>query len=1004
MESRPGGVQTSPVVSAAAARKTVSVLFCDLADSTALGERLDPEPLRELMGSWYEAMRTAVERHGGMVEKFVGDAVMAVFGIPAVHEDDALRAVRAALEMQSETERLSVSLVSRDLPELSIRVGINTGEVVTGDDAATLVTGDAVNTAKRLEQAAAGGDVLVGSVTERLVRHAVRLEAVEPIDAKGKSRAVDAWRVLSAIAGAESFARRWDTPLVGRRQELAVLREELTASANDRRCRLVTVVGTAGVGKTRLASELAAEVGEHARVLSGRCLPYGDGITYWPLMELLRAFGGEPAVAAAVQEEPDATLIVDRLRALARGGTGPPEELFWAVRRLFEALARRRPLVVVLEDVYWAEATLLDLVEHVSRWSSDAPILLLCLARPELLEERPRWEGAVVRLEPLPPDEASELLDALDTGGVLSQELRGRVGEAAQGNPLYAEQLVAMLAEANGDAELSTLPPTIQALLAARLDRLEPAERGVLERAAVVGKDFWPGAVAALGEGEEALGATLLELVRRELVEPAASTVPGEDGFSFRHALIRDAAYTSAPLRRRAEHHERFADWLSSVDFGEEYDEIRGYHLEQAVRLRRELGTDDEHVAALAAEAHELLARAGIRANARGDLPAALHLLERAFALGAGTFEARRAFASTLLDSGDSGRAIDLLEEVAADAAAAGDRAQEWYARLDAAGWVPRMHGDEGHTAFLETAAQAIEVFSELEDDRGLSLAWRRISRIELVRCSYAASEAAAEQSLRYALRTSDREWTARATASSADALATALLWGPAPVAAAVQRCEELIAAAGDNAPLRANVLSALAGLHALEADFERARRLRAEAEAIYRDLGLTLLLAGLTEIAAQIERYANDPPAAEAELRAGLELLAETEAAQSCLHHAWLASALVAQGRYEEAREPAETARATTGPDVLSQVSWRGALGRVEAAAGRIEEGLELAREGVERAALTDGLLLRAESLLDLAAVLTAAGATDEAARAEREAASLYAQKGRVTPGSPAG
>jgi ATP/maltotriose-dependent transcriptional regulator MalT len=313
---------------------------------------------------------------------------------------------------------------------------------------------------------------------------------------------------------------------------------------------------------------------------------------------------------------------------------------------------------------------------------------------------------------------------------------------------------------------------------------------------------------------------------------------------------------------------------------------------------------------------------------------------------------------------------------------------------------VPRMEGDEGLTVYLETAARALEVFSELGDERGLLQVWRRISRAELVRCSYTAAEAAGDEALRYALRIGEPNELARAVAGAADSLATALLWGPTPVAEAARRCEELLLAGPGNEPLRANVLSALAGLRALEADFEEARRLRSEAEAIYRDLGLTLLLAGHTEIAAQIERYANDPPAAEAHLRAGLELLARTEDAQSALHNGWLAAALIAQGRYGEAREPAEAARDTApAVDVLAGVVWRGALARIEAAAGNLDLALALARDGADMAALTDGLAMRAEALLDLAAVLTAAGDTGAAAKAERDAARLYAEKGRVTP-----
>jgi class 3 adenylate cyclase len=987
------------MVSAAAARKTVSVLFCDLADSTSLGERLDPEPLRELMGRWYDEMRVAVEHHGGTVEKFVGDAVMAVFGLPRAHEDDALRAVRAALGMQKAVERLNTGLGGRDVPPLRVRIGINTGEVVTGDDAATLATGDAVNTAKRLEQAAGSGEILIGAMTERLVRHAAQLEAVASVDAKGKSAPVAAWRVVSTTPNAEPFARRSDTPLVGRGRELGILREELAACVDGRSCRLLTVLGPAGVGKTRLVSELLSEIGDFARVISGRCLPYGEGITFWPVAELIRGLGDTVALATLTRGEPDGALIVERLEGLG-AGDAPAEELFWAVRRLFETLAGKVPLVVVLEDLHWAEPTLLDLVEHVSRWSRDAPILLLGLARPELLDARPRWEGTHLRVDPLSPGEASQLLEALDDDGLLSAHARARVAETAQGNPLYAEQLIAMIAETGADAAGQALPPTIQALLAARLDHLDSAERDVLERAAVVGKEFWPGAVAALGaRPDDAVGTTLLELVRRDFVEPAPPRLPGEDGFRFRHALIRDAAYASAPLRRRAAHHERFAEWLETVGRDEEYDEIRGYHLEQAVLLRRELAPDDEHTRALATRGYALLAAAGARAYGRGDAPAARSLLERALALsGEGTpgdLELRRTLAHVLWEAGETERALAHVEEVAAAAASAGDRAEEWYARLDAAG-MRGAGGPDGLVSVLEIASRAVEVFSELEDDRGLAQAWRRISRAELVRCSYAAAAGAAEHALHHAVLCNDRQDAARA----ADVLGTALLWGPTPVAEAVRRCEELVADAKGNERLHANALAALAGLRALEANFDAARRLRAEAEAVYGDLGQRMSIAGLTQIAAQIERLAGNPAGAEAELRKGLAILDGTGA--EALHQALLAAALLAQGRPEEARGPAEQARdAAAIEDVFEQVVWRGALARVEAAAGNLADALSLARHSADRASLTDALTMRADALLDLAAVLDAAGDAEEAERVAADAAGLYERKGRVAPPS---
>ena len=708
------------MVSAAAARKTISVLFCDLADSTMLGERLDPEPLRELLGSWYEEMRIAVERHGGAVEKFVGDAVMAVFGLPRAHEDDALRAVRAALDMQRAVERLNASLEARQVPELRIRIGINTGEVVTGDEAATLATGDAVNTAKRLEEAAGGGEILIGAVTERLVRHASRLVPLAPVEAKGKSAPVEAWRVEAAIAGADSFARRWDTPLVGRTRELALLRDELTASADGRECRLVTVIGAAGVGKTRLVSELVAEVGGQATVAAGRCLPYGDGITFWPLTELIRRLGGEQAVVDAMDGEPDAALVVERLRAVGGDGAAPPEELFWAVRRLFEVLARPRPLLVLFEDVHWAEPTLLDLVEHISRWSRDAPVLLLCVAREELLEERPGWEGTHVRLEPLSAGEATQLLDALDSREMLSPELRARVTEVAQGNPLYTEQLVAMLGEeARTAAELVALPPTIQALLAARLDRLDPVGRDVLERAAVVGKEFWPGAVAALGGGSETLGPTLLGLVRRELVEPAVSSIPGEDGFRFRHALIRDAAYAGIPKRTRADLHERFAGW---VELHDRRDELVGYHLEQAYRYREELDALDDHTRSLGERAGELLTAAGRRALARDDVPAAVNLLERGASLLPRTSSSQGfallELAVALMRSGAFAAAEGALEEALALARAEGDRRLELRTLIEREFFRIFTNAETPDEEITRIAEEAIPVLEALGDRR----------------------------------------------------------------------------------------------------------------------------------------------------------------------------------------------------------------------------------------------------------------------------------------------
>ncbi|MGH3033160.1 MAG: adenylate/guanylate cyclase domain-containing protein, partial [Gaiellaceae bacterium] len=591
-------------------RKTVTVLFADVTESTSLGEQLDPESLRRVMSRYFDEMKRVLERHGGTVEKFIGDAVMAVFGVPIVHEDDALRAARAAVEMREALGTLNAGLERDWGVRLAARIGVNTGEVVavmgSPQEAQSFATGDAVNTAARLEQAAAPDEILIGPSTYALVEHAAEAEPVEPLPLRGKEKKTSAWRLVSVRAGASTPLRRLDSPLVGRVRELALLQDALMGAVEERSCRLVTVLGPPGQGKSRLAAEAAHLVGERATVLTGRCLPYGEGITYWPVIEAVRQAAGladtdaparqrEKIAALLAAENGDAALVAERLAQVIGVGeaVGTSEETFWAVRKLLEAVARKRPLLLVLEDVHWAEPTLLDLLEYLTDWWREAPLLVLVLARPELLELRPSWSRAstratVVDLEPLGAEE-SELLIENRLGDLeLDEAARARVTEAAEGNPLFVEQLLAMLAEGGAPADELRVPPTLQSVLAARLELLHPEERMVIERAAVMGRAFWWEAVRELLPPEARARASehLMALVRKELLDPEREEPGREHGFRFRHILIRDAAYAGIAKETRSELHERFASWLEARPG--EYEEIIGYHLEQAFRHRAE--------------------------------------------------------------------------------------------------------------------------------------------------------------------------------------------------------------------------------------------------------------------------------------------------------------------------------------------------------------------------------------------------------------------------------
>ena len=711
-------------------------LFCDVTGSTGLGERLDAESLRHVMARYFEVMRLVVERHGGTVEKFIGDAVMAVFGVPLLHEDDALRGVRAAAGMREALQGLNVEL-GRDYGiGLEARTGVNTGEVVAGTEE-RLVTGDAVNVAARLQQAASPGEVLLGEGTLRLVRHAVEVEAVGPFELKGKSEPLSAYRLRAVSEVAETVARRLDGQMVGREREQRLLADAWERVCSERACHLFTLLGTAGVGKSRLAREFLG--GIEATVLRGRCLAYGEGISYWPVVEVVKQLlGAEPLERLGeFLSDPVALAAIGSLLGES-GQPTSPEEIAWSVRKLLEAAAAERSLVVVFDDVQWGEQTFLDLVEHVADLSRGAPILLLCMGRPELLDHRPGWGSGTmnanrVLLEPLSGEETDDLIELLLGEQEITGSLRERILRQAEGNPLFVEEILLMLRDSNGEGDGEVVvPPTIQALLAARLDQLDPAERKVLERASVEGYVFHQGAVEVLAPEEPDIRARLVALVRRQLVQPEIATLPGEDAYRFRHLLIRDSAYDSLPKATRAELHERYAQWLDGrgTDLVER-DEIVGYHLEQAYRYHAELGSLDAHANELARLAADRLQTAGRKAWTNRDARATVNLLERALALGPD--DAPVAVSLDLSEAlGASGK-LDAATRVANDAAeraaAAGDRPTELRSRLAALRVGDWESGTGEELAAL--AQEGLRVFAEAADDDGLIDAYRAIASVE---------------------------------------------------------------------------------------------------------------------------------------------------------------------------------------------------------------------------------------------------------------------------------
>jgi class 3 adenylate cyclase len=634
-------------------RKVITALFCDLVGSTAQGEQLDPEDLQALLSRYHAHVRSELERFGGTVEKFIGDAVVALFGAPVAHEDDPERAVRAAIAVRE--------WVSQQ-PDLRVRMAVNTGEalVVLGAQPSRgehLASGDVVNTAARLQAAAPVDGVLVGEQTYRATERVIEYRERGPVAAKGKSEPVPVWEVVHARSRfGVDIEQAPRSALVGRERELRLLREAFERAREEREPQLITLVGVPGIGKSRVVYELSRIVDADPELVTwrqGRCLPYGDGVSFWALGEMVKAEAGilesdDPetvdaklaANVAGLVPIADVDWVLRWLRPLVgRGGEesshGARAESFPAWRRFLEGIAERGPAVLVFEDLHWADEGLLDFLDEFAEWTSGVPLLIVCTARPELITKRPGWgagrtNALTLSLPPLSADETARLVHDLLDRAVLPAELQQSVLERAGGNPLYAEEFARMVAE-RGRAELS-VPETVQGIIAARLDALVPEHKRLLQDAAVVGKVFWAGAVGALdGAAPDELERRLRELERRELVRrERRSSVEGEVEYAFRHVLIRDVAYAQIPRAERSNRHRRAAEWIGSLGRTEDHAELLAHHYLEALDYARAAGRD---TASFAKPALSALDEAGERAMALGAYRPAGRYLKAALEL-----------------------------------------------------------------------------------------------------------------------------------------------------------------------------------------------------------------------------------------------------------------------------------------------------------------------------------------------------------------------------------
>ena len=990
------------------ARRPVTVLCVALQLAPSSGVALDPEAHGVMNEHVVSGLTAVLERHGGKLAASDGEHLMGVFGVATLHEDDALRAARASLDAREALTAEAGVLPRQYGASLNYRFGLATGEALVGGPGPLGFAGDVGVRAAMLAEAAAPGQILISHQTKQLAAGAIETDSAGP----------DRFLLRSAQVGLRPLAVRLDAPLVGRGEEIRRLEAAYARATREQVTMTVTVIGEAGLGKTRLVQEFAGGLDREAHVFTGRCLSYGEGITFWPLREMVRQAGSGDNSPERIKDllagEADATAVAEQLhRALGSGRQGrtAATEIFWAARRLLEALARDRPVVVVFEDLHWAEPTLLDLVESLALRPGRSPIVVIRIARPELLDQRPGWAAETdrsvsIQLGPLGEFPAEALLDSLSAGHSIAPSTWARLIETAGGNPLYLEQLAVSLSEQSGSDIRPALPPTLQALLSARLQRLGPGASSVLVRAAIVGKDFGERETRELlpVEARAPFSRNLQTLIAKGLVQPGPGRSSHQE-YSFRHSLIQEAAYHSIPKSLRAELHHRYADWIevSVSDPFPARSEILGYHLEQSVRYRIELWPGDPESAALSQRAAGHLGTAGYAAHDRGDDVAAANLLDRTAVLLPDDDPALgrlyTILGTALTEAGQLEKARATLDHAQRITAAHGDERQHAHARVETLLLHLEMNPDEAEMEIARALPELRREFDASQDDLGICRTLQLEAALHWNHGRSGAAEYAWLRAADYARKVNDR----RQLADIVGWLASAALFGPTPAPDGIKRCQDHLDEIGNHPVGKAGILLSMAGLYAMQDDFATAQETLNTEKSLLETLGPTMK-AVITQPAALIAMLGGDPASAEKYLRLEFDSLQQMgDRRFLATTAATLARAIAAQGlsRYDEAiRLIAISQEAAADEDLTPQAIGRGLYARILADRGRYREAEELARSAAALFAQTDLLSARADTLLELSHVLAAAGQVSEAHAVAAEALELYQRKGNL-PGA---